>query len=307
MRYLTAFSLILIAFFSAGCLADSLGESSSQSAIRKIIADRLVKLDRDAVVFHYEKGTSDFSPQNSRDVWDRIRSRPSRFFDSNILEINVEGPGLYVAIDPVASRLWGGENPNLFVLTVKSGALVLDTKISLNQMETKQIAQVVSVLKCDVDGDFDYQGGMESIILGFRNSKNQVCRKLMIDAIRQLNLQAILYSFPASRSLTGCRQSRFSAFNVIDSSIIDESKIAYYSDTNEIENEPLASHIVAAYTEAEQDYDLQGTLAVEKLFRPKTLVSMDSAEEYIDWKQKYVYACGPAWSPEQREGQETQP
>ena len=105
--------LVLLAFVLSSCATPTIfrrdtprgpssdpGISATADAAVDSLANILLAhtqvLDREMVTFHYEE--DDIHPHSLTDIQDRIRPRPGRFFDANILEPNAIGPGTYVSI-----------------------------------------------------------------------------------------------------------------------------------------------------------------------------------------------------------------
>lgn len=291
IRTLTAVSSMMALLFFSATQASEIGDQLSQA-----FRVRISYLDRELMTFRYET-KEEFEPKTLADIKGRLRFKTGKFFKKGLLDVMAAGPGAYVAIDPYTSRDFGGSDPQLYVLSLKKGTSILDLNTAFSASEHSLIKNAHDQLQCKHPGE-TLITEMEMNFFSLRNSATQACRDLAIEVVTALKVQAIMYSYSASNSLTDCRY-RSVAFNVISPSAIDFNKLAFYSNSSFLESYPLSSLIKSIFDEASNDF--QAKLGRrDSLFLPLTFQGINSANEqnYADWKAKNILNCGPKWSVE---------
>jgi hypothetical protein len=290
--------ILFFGVFSFLFSAQAADLSLSDQLIQKF-QSRTSVLDREMITFRYET-KANFEPRNQDEVRGRVYGWPERFLDIKVMTGDLAGPGTYLAIDPFASRSFGGGAPQLYVIPLTKGTRVLDLQSSLKADEKEIIKNIHRSLQCKkLDGTGEKlidENNMDYFSL--RRSSTEACRAVAIRVIQTLKTQAIFYGYSASNSLAECRE-RSAAINVISSQVLDFSKALFYSDESAIESAEMGKFIKRAYDESNNDFSLllnSGNNDQMPLGLSKKPMALDS--EYHQWKKEKVYACGPKWAPE---------
>jgi hypothetical protein len=256
--------------------------------LQELLAKKVFQLNRPMIAFHYSRRPVQFkSPQ---EVATSLMRSTLNFYNPNVAQSNdAAGPGLYLAVDPVITReQFGGDTPQLFVVGLKQGTRIFDTRSGFSGEDEAQFTQVTKEMKC-----FD-QGVAFDRLVNLRRSLSKPCRDATIQALKNLHVQAIVYDYEAATSISECRRTREVAFNVIDASAFDLKNIAYFSDTSATEAEfPLISFVSSLYAESSRD----PRFVFRSEFKspaPKTLPASKelSSVLYSSWKAKYIWSCG---------------
>lgn len=263
--------------------------------LKKLLAKHIYTLDRPVTTFRYEGGNAimpkpaPFIPQNKEDVIRHTLAWTGTFFDSKIEGWDTMVPGVYVATDPLASRAqYGGTDPKLFVITLKSGSTILD--IRAPDIFDKPIANKLwKEMACPSNYEFALDFGK------IRNSQSLMCREALINAVKELHVQAILYSYVAANTFADCRSTRNEAFNIVSPDVIDTDKLAFYSNDLKIETKRLSLSTAALYREGLPDLYLQ-TFAdnEDQLAIPRSIdhLPLPNLKTYSTWKGNFIYKCG---------------
>lgn len=294
--------VFLISILSSLSLAQSLTSEQGAAKLKELFAPYVYSLDRPMTTFRYENAQHlAFSPNTIQDVFNRLLPWTSRFFDSNVVDGNEEGPGVYASIDPVATRGgFGGEIPELFVITLKASSVVLDIRTPSNFNHA--LLDLWKDMGCTSN-----LSSMQYLDMGtLRNSSDIRCREGLISALKQLHVQVILYAYGAANGFAGCRLTRTEAVNIIAPEIIDLNQLAYYSATQKLESPALNSQMAlmanAIYREGLQDLTI--AMYSSPLDEPAALADAPAPDNasYARWKNKYIFKCGPPRAREATEG-----
>src|SRR3989338_153958 len=141
-QYIISSLILLLSIFVN---ADSLLDTRQQ--LKQELSKSASELDREMVTYRYEI-KNQFEPNSVQDVVGRIRGWPERFYNKSVVTGDVAGPGTYLAVDPYASRSFGGANPQLYVLTLKKGINILNLSNSINAIAKNLIKKVHQDLEC---------------------------------------------------------------------------------------------------------------------------------------------------------------
>ena len=220
------------------------------------------------------------------------------------------GPGHYVSTDLTGSRTFGGTtDPQVYVTVLKQSARILDVRQILDQDNAFKAAQrffgcsASQIYGSKPESDSASSGPNDQTLEGwvafFRNSPTSSCRKVIIQALANLDIGAILYTYNSARYLLHCRHNRGEALVIIQSSAFDPQQIAYFSSANKF-FDPLhtGGFLKQLYEEGLQDY-LQVSYWTADTNIPAAFLSFQTDNSsYEAWKQSHIYKCGPAWKSE---------
>lgn len=291
------YTFVGISFFSIFARAESIVDIRNQ--IKQELSSRMSVLNRELVTFRYET-KNQFEPQSISDVVSRIKGWPERFYDKKVLTSDIAGPGTYLAVDPFASRSFGGTAPQLYVLTLRKGINILDLNSPNTPAESTLFKKAQAILQCK------RMNGNEELLIKddeltfftLRQSTTENCRDFIANLARDLKVHAIFYLYNASNTLSKCRQ-RYSAINVISSEAIDFQKIAFFSNENGYDTAEYSTLTKALYQEADDDFSLyMPTLNMANAPAMLEKISLPNQNMYLDWKNNKIYSCGKKWANE---------
>jgi hypothetical protein len=278
----------IIPLFFALLAGASASADTNQPTLKSLLAKKLFTLDRPLITFHYKHRDRKITDLST--LLNKVKSEADRFYDPNDNPMNsMIGPGLYVSVDPAATRAsYGLEIPQLYVITLKAGTRVIDVRDDFVGADAVAYRSIVKQLKCS-DGTQDPNPNT------LRLSNNKECRDEVLKTYEELGIEAILYQFPASTQIAGCRVAREEAFNVIKGSAFQDSSFGFYSNILGLETKPELRPLVSAlFQEASQDprlrFELNEILPLKSLQGEN--VVKDS--EYQAWKAQNIWKCGTA-------------
>lgn len=297
-RWSLTFCLLLTGFQSR---AESRGERYAER-LANIFRPYVATLDRDLWTFRYE-AKEDFRPQSQIDLQKRIGPWADRFFNPDIVLGADTGPGVYVAMDPVATATWGRTEPRLYAIKIKRGTKVLIGDQSETPSDVlRSLDGLILEMRCGATStaadDIGHAVGF------FRMNENRDCRHVVVEAIRRLGVQALSYGF-SSVPVKNCR-STGTAISIISSAAISLEEINGYSDDGAIEGSPsITPFVYALFEQNKNDYYAQSLLAdlptwqaFRKAFHFFDRSPMASSEDLEKWKAEHILKCGPEWSVE---------
>jgi hypothetical protein len=278
-----------ILLVSLMALLGSVAMAKPATNMQELLAQRIITLDRPLMTFHYRNAEQD--PNSAESVLRAAAVTTDVFFRRDIVkDINMAGPGLYVAVDPGVSRMFGFDHPQLYVVTLKKGTRVLDARYQDFERVKNGYSAVTDALQC-----LDKKVGMISKVEVFRNSKSLACQEAAMQALTNLNVGAILYQYAGAETLASCRGGRGVALNVISPSAIEE--VSFFSRKYKYEATPEAGGFVKSLFEE----SMKGVASSGKYNDiPDTLkeTASLSLEAYNKVKSEMIWKCGPVRSYE---------
>ena len=302
-----SFLLILFSVFIAAQAPAQMTQAFADKAVAKLVVvlqSRVTKLDRAAMTFHYLTMKETPKIQAKSQILDWAGSIADDFYDVNANSNELQGVGLYTAIDPHSSRGYGSPDPVLFALQLKKGAVILDL-VGERDDDEQSFATVRSLAsQCE---NQDRISGIESVTSAFRNSADLICRSIIIRAYRELGVQAILYSYSADQFADDCR-FRGDSFNVIDRAALAEDNVGLFWNGGRFADLTLTRMISQTYKDVYQDFSTRYQDLVQSSSANSTPAILDSLIDVgtfersaRSWRKRNLLRCGPAWSVEGRE------
>jgi hypothetical protein len=286
-------------------LADfSADEVSAIEQLERIMKPHIVLLDRDLITFRYESGDGKFKPQTLEQVQKREAGWAVRFYDPDKVSGSDVGPGVYVAMEPTASATWGQDDPHLFVIPIKAGSRILvGDQYNVDPADAELGFRLRNNMECWPPDQHPHYPMFElgEFVGAFRYSPNATCRRIMIKVFQDLDIQALTYSY-GSTYLKECRNSG-TAISIVDPTVIDLSRMNYYSVDKKIEGDPkLTPFVKSTFDEGKTAFQQQNMLNTEAYWRSyksdfgffDSTPSVD-ANAYSEWKAANLYRCGPKW------------
>lgn len=312
MRRLLLTVVVLSACVSPhrGPATDNSGTAPAEASIAKIEAifkPHVKVLDRALIGFHYsEQEDPSKTPKSLDDVKKYALIAAGSFHLPGATGKDMVGPGFYVAVDPAATRVdYGGESPNLTVVSIHAGTVVLDGTYELTLDEIATYNDIASKMQCYGEGGFG-DATIGKAISVFRNNGKSMnaCIQLISTVIKNLKIQTIIYPYRAE-PLAGCR-FRYQSLNVIDPAILDVT--GFYSDHAKFGSLP-EGRIRTLYDESTAAFPNQLSADKPKLARIPTRLTApyDDSEAYIQWRDQNVFSCGVHWSLESKSANTVQP
>lgn len=285
VAFASAMTLVLVAILPTQTLAETL-------SLKAVIAKRVSTLDRPLLTFHYRSWKN--GPETQTEAWGFMRDSAARFFlEDRDQDANMVGPGFYVSVDPAATRTFGGKAPQLYAVTLPQGAQILDARgegAGLGEELFTALKTAGAVYDCfpGSHAEVDFGGAL-------RNSLSKTCKAEYLKALHGLKVDAILYNYPASRTLANCRPGRHAALNIISAANIAPEGVGFYSDAQKVEAAAEdGAFISELYREAAEDPSVS---MLRKVFEMNVPASMNSApalanEAYERRKATTVWMCG---------------
>lgn len=276
-------------------------ERLAADELRLSLAKLMVSLDRELITFHYQRADNfdSYRPSSWEELVRASAGWGDEFFNENNSGGDMIGPGHYVSIDLTGSRTFGGQyDPQLYVTVLKKKAKLLDVRNNFEKMGLEAFKKWHQSFSC-VRGQRSSSQTADSVsqwISTYRNSDTLACRKVIIQAVADLKVDAILYGYSASNELASCRHDRGEALSILSSKSFDENQLAYFSNTQSFDPKHIAGFLNRLYDEGMQDLTLLLNLSEKEEMKPKSLASSTVLPAaYEAWKASYVYKCGPLW------------
>lgn len=200
-KYLLSFSLLLNAHLGFASVAPP-APLASQNPLTAHLAPYLKTIKRDLWTYHFSPRTTlgipSKGPVDSKtDMSHFIELGVDAFEDTSLPQdpALAMGRGLYLANDPLESRKFGKTNWALLEITLKPGTRYLDLRNGADYSEV------------------DAGRGCPKLVFEFFKSSGP-CRKLLIDALKELRVDAIAYEWWQFRAqFAPCNPHRmYSAF-----------------------------------------------------------------------------------------------
>jgi hypothetical protein len=272
-------------------ICSSAAMANPATNMQELLAKRIITLDRPLTTFHYRNATQD--PGSMESAVRAVNATTVVFSRKDLSkDHNVVGPGLYVAVDPAATRSYGGANPQLYVITLKKGARILDTRLQMKDFSDPDYDGVTEALQCN---------GQKILLTpsydGLRNSPSKDCQAATIDAVKALGVDAILYDYQGSETIDSCRASRGVALNVVSPNAVAENGVSFFSRKTRLESAPgVGDFVHRLFLEGLRDPQLNTFSQMEKNLsdEPDTLKEAMPLQNssYEALKQAGIWKCG---------------
>lgn len=303
MRTLLCLALLILSGQAFASARDDLQlslntyERLATDRLRSGLARFVVPLDRELITFHYQRAdsTESYRPSSLAEIVRTSDNWGREFFNPDNAGADMMGPGHYVSTDLTGSRSFGGGvDPQLYVTVLKKSARTLDVRNFLGKEDP--ILTDLQVISKTFNCLHDNRGIGESLQSWFglfRNSPSLACRKILIQAMAELKIDAILYSYSAANDLANCRHDRSEAVSIIDPRAFDKNQLAYFSNKGSFDPKHIGGFLNRLYDEGLQDFSLRLGLNEQDEAKPSTLSSLVSdPSAYETWKASFVYKCG---------------
>lgn len=298
MKSLAAFLLTFatVALAAQPTAAQSPAATPTERILR-VLAPRVRPLDRGLVTFHYENARATENIETQNQVLSHLRWVIHRFANSTIQSGDMVGLGLYVAIDPTSTRSFGGNNPWLFVVPLAAGARVLNVMDDGNA-DVADMQSLLAEMKCNPADKA--VTSLEDVPGAFRNSTDTECRKVWIDALTTLRVDAVLYGYNASTLGLGCRSGRGEALSIVSDKALRETELALYTNDHVVASDRRAPYVAGLYRSGRLDfYERFAAESEDVNVPPATLKGLNvNIRALRSWTGREIYKCGPPRSTE---------
>ena len=264
-------------FFSLSILviaSNAFSASSDDPLINSLareITPLVHTLQSETLVFNYTSHDGDLSGVNdpqAPEVLEHIRHVIS-LAGTGSPEITTFGPGFYVALDPFASRMYGGNDFALFTLRLHEGFryVQLDDSERYSQpfvkaMEDRGCSMVSRYLK------------RNSISLSFKNPR---CTRIVKTALKKLGVSGLAYPFKATTPI-GCRGEEQLALVLTDPDIFSSEDVLM---------------LTAKAEPAETDAGIlqRRIQAITPSQGPRIWNSKSTSADAKDWAHSFLWNC----------------
>lgn len=169
----------------------------------------------------------------------------------------------------------------------------MDEYAELSDNESKSIMTLLKSEQCRFNStpytllDFVFQ---------LRQHEKEHCRLKILEAIRKLEVEAILYYFNGnSKTLAHCH-GWMESVNIISLDSLDERRIAFYSNSMRLRATQQTPFIFKVYQEKRDNFPDNWKRDIVKSLYDDVIPS-DS--EYEEWKENNLFGCGKRW-PERK-------
>jgi hypothetical protein len=142
-------------------------------------------------------------------------TKASGYFDLNVSVSSGTMPGFYLALDPIASRSYGGDTPNwvLYRIQIPKGLRFLDISMNRSGWEASKMSDTIikslKALGCEpkpLDAEnFSYQHL-------FQYDEGNGCRKIVNQILNQIGADMIQYRWTAAE-IPGCTGNNDESFD----------------------------------------------------------------------------------------------
>jgi hypothetical protein len=196
-RIVTHAALVII-FCLFGCSSPGQRQPASESApinsanlIASDLSDRVQILNSSVYAYNYLSGVP---LRRTSAIWPALRRRASRYLDTSQGKLNLDIPGLYLALDPTSTREFGGKGPNWLLNRVElpAGLRYLDiSKTGYDPLPT-EIVKALAADGCVPTDEYKSHFNYSDLL---KQNLGPTCRKIGQAALKSLNVQALGYSY----------------------------------------------------------------------------------------------------------------
>ena len=267
--------------------------------MKALLSPRLILTERPMLTFRYEN--HDLDPTTQPDVARAATRYADTFYDPNVQgpRSNTVGPGVYAALDPYVSRGYGGEHPQLYVMSLRAGTRLLVTNIPAREADTQRGYEIATRLGCTWNSTAGEMHNRFRHFIGDVRSGDdcQIARSVLIEAFRELNIEAILYGFGETASdVRASRAFRSDAIDIISPRAIESERVALFSDAHRVTNDPrLAPLVYRLYEDFRRDFRQAFERSEESKSAPPKQLGPVAARtrSYRRWKSQSIAYFGP--------------
>ena len=278
---------------------------STALKLAEALQSRVIPLDRETLTFHYLAMQETPQIQSKAQILDWAGSIADNFYNVSVTSGDLQGIGLYNAIDPHSSRSYGDPYPVLFALPLRKGTIVLDLVGERPDDETTVETLRSLAEPCREAGGNNGISSVDDVTRAFRNSNDLDCRSVVIRAHRKLGIQAILYSYSADQFSVGCRM-RSDSFNVIDRAALgdDFRNVGLFWEGGRFADSTLTRFVGQTYQDVPKDFfkryeDLFHDSPSQILGSLKNSGTFERSAQ--SWRKRNLLRCGSTWSIEGHE------
>ncbi len=262
--------------------------SSSSPAADLIAADlsaQVVTLGGPIYTYNYTSGTPFGTPSA---VWQDLTAVAAKYMDLSAGKIQNDLPGLYLALDPISSREFGGPNANwiLYRIELPSGFRYLDiSKLDYNPL-SQNIVTALAAEGCVPTGEYATHFNYSALL---KQNLGSTCRQIGIQAFKQMNVQALSYSYTVT-SFPNCTSNHAMAFVVFDLAGLSASSAIEFSLSTENQNIAQTEELFTEQLFVESAWKTALLYNQGRLWPDLDSVGVDS-NAYLAWKKSHLFNC----------------
>jgi hypothetical protein len=200
---LLTLALLAFACSTAGLRGTASSASSAAGLLAQDLSNRVRILERPIFAFNYSRG----EPRSSESaIRKHLETTAAYYGDTTVGETGVAMPGLYLAVDPLASREFGGMGTDwlLYRLELPQGLRYVDISLTSSDRLPEHIVKALAAEGCVATGEyldrFDY-----SALL--KQNPGPACRRIAKAALDAHGATALAYSY-AAYNPQGCAGTR---------------------------------------------------------------------------------------------------
>jgi hypothetical protein len=262
--------------------------SSGSSAASLIAADlsaQVAALSTPVYAYSYTSGT----PLGSSTlVWQDLSTVEAKYLDLSTGKIQNDLPGLYLALDPISSREFGGPNSNwlLYRIELPRGFRYLDiSKLDYAPL-SQNIVTALAAEGCIPTGEYLAHFNYSALL---KQNLGPTCRQIGIQALRQMNVQALGYSYSAI-SFPNCISSHAMAFIAFNLTGISASSAAEFSLSTENQNPVQNEELFTEHLFVESNWTTTLLYNQGRLWPDLDSIAVDG-NSYLAWKKSHLLNC----------------
>lgn len=262
--------------------------SSAVSVLVEGLQPAVAEFMRPVYVYHYAPRANvglparGFVPPDDPRVGTYLRRKALLYWDER-LPIRPDGmmPGLYVAVDPIASRAFGGVGGDwaLVRIVLRDGFRYVDVRGSLPAGSPAAIAFARAVQQVGCTATQPSQL--------FLSPASDSCRQLALETVAYLDVDAVLYSYRAA-PLRGCRERPEAAFLLLGDEVFDSTDAAVFvTETKADEYSAERARINSLFERARDAGSTREPLWTTRGRRPSSKADV----EFEVWMHSALFAC----------------
>jgi tetratricopeptide (TPR) repeat protein len=272
---------------AAAWLVLSSPAAAAPSPIVEELRQQIRHLSRPVFAYHYTTttrlGGQDRAVVDRSVVRSYLARRIVRFWDLGVPTEPFEmAPGLYLAIDPVISRVFGGRSDSwaLFEVVLPRGLRFLDARVSADPARVPRFSgrarEWLVSRGCDTDQP-DYL---------LTTLESAACRRIAVETLVELNVDALLFDY-SRIAYESCPGRPEGGFVVIRPQAIDPSEARLFTSVPPADAASVAAarRINQAFAEARRSGSI-------RLPPWPTLETSEPLAPFASWARDRLFGCG---------------
>lgn len=289
---------VLILLFLTGCATSGTRKIASESlasvaAISDELAIYVETLGRPVYAYHYSVGAP---RESSAAIWKNLNQASSAYLNLDAGEPYGILPGLYLALDPLASREFGGTSTNwlLYRLELPKGLRYLNISGIEDEPLSEDIKKVLAKDGCVLSGEYLKYPRSFSYGTLLKQNLGPVCRRIGQEVYRSLGVQALAYSYVVMSS-SDCSDSNSLAFILFDTTGVTPEAVREFSGLIPVQSQYKGEQLFTEELFLEDQGSGHGYFAENLPHGGRLWPDLDSAtidrQAYKSWKRGHLMNC----------------